>query len=232
MGANRDNVEKLRNIPKEQLSSDGLIYGIKDGTWVEVTGGSTPKTDTPTLHSDVSVINEGASFDVTITNYSATATYIIAITDAIASYTKSTDTITITGKEVDANELGELQVSASESAEVTSDMATLVFTVNDIPNTEDPLPAIVYDSATMTEFTSHTNTQLADTNTTLEATAPDGFAISNVITNDVDITGLITSTEGNEPFEAKFEFTNISEGSTTDTLNTTTPIAMVIILSL
>ncbi len=166
MGANRDNVEKLRNIPKEQLSSDGLTYGIKDGQWSEATGGGTAKTDTPTLHSDVSVINEGASFDVTITNYSATATYIITITDAIASYTRAIDTITITGKEVNTNELGEIQVSASEPAEVTSDMATLVFTVNNVPAVEDPLPAIVYDSATMTEFTSHTNTQLADTNTT------------------------------------------------------------------
>jgi len=74
--------DKLGNVVQlggagevEEAPIDGGVYARKDAGWVHTN--EIPVTTTPTL-SGASVVNEDKDLIVTITNYSATATYSIS----------------------------------------------------------------------------------------------------------------------------------------------------------
>jgi len=201
-------------IPEAPIN--GRTYGRKDAGWTTVQ--TIDITDTPLL-SGPSVVNEKKSIDLTITNYSSTATYVIS--SEFGSTTRTDGVITYTANDItdDVNHNGKVEVSAQETNELVSDKATQLITVQYVPYVNDQ--QLVYDASSMTEFTTLTNMKLADSDTKLLSTAYNGEAISNVIDQDAGDTDFV----GCKDITSKFEFPTLDKGSSTaDTLITSTEI--------
>lgn len=210
------------DLPRARIRENGQSIG----SWVFVE--EKLQTDAPVL-SGASVVNEGEDLDITITNHSPTATY--NITPVTGSTIRVGDTITFTADLVAMDTAGSVTVTAQESGEVLSNQTVHNLTVLDVPFLEDQ--ALIYDSASMTEFVKNNSTELTDLDEILSSTVLDTTNIVNTtassdtrnnpeMTSDTLPSGLCfgsTKLAGREYFHA---FDAEGSGSTwiTDTVST------------
>jgi len=157
-----------------------------NGVVISVGGSGSSATLAPTL-SGVTTANENTDVAVTIDNYSSTLTYVVTVSGG--TFVRSGATITWTLPEVTVDTLNTISVTA-ENVGISTVSSATVHSVNvlNIPTIADQ--ALVYDSTSMTEFTSLANTTAT---TTLDAVAID---TTNIIsghtpntTSTVDILG-------------------------------------------
>jgi hypothetical protein len=125
----------------EYFTSDNVEGALQELGQITLT-----QTDTPTLSGNTSGA-EGGQQVITITNYSATATYTVNVDSG--SYVRTDDTITWTLPAfTGVDDIHDLTVSALEPTDSReSETATLTMTVLDIESDQ----TILYESGTMVE---------------------------------------------------------------------------------
>ena len=148
-----------------KVNGDSLVYELSTDTWKpsNVSGLETPTITSP------AITYGGSTADFTITNYSADITYIVTANNGAGSVVG--DTISWTFTDETGNRNQELYVKATKLGFTDSGTSTTIVSVLELPIIADQ--QLVYDAASMTEFTTLTNTQLSDTNTKVEALAVD-----------------------------------------------------------
>ena len=198
----------------DEAPMDGHTYGRKNAGWAFVQ--EIAQTATPTLSGAISV-NESTSTDIIITNYSATAGYVInAVSGTV---TRVGDTISFVADSVASDKAGSVSVSAVEAGETTSLVAVHNITVVNTIIVSDQ--ALVYNSTTMTEFTTLTNTALTDTNTTLSSVVPIDTTsiISSASTDSFDTTTRVLNGDTVNVDGTDMTASGVIGGSTVGTLD-------------
>jgi len=140
---------------------DGTQYVRKDANWVASSSGATLA---PTL-SGVTTANENTDVVITIDNYLSTLTYVTTVSGG--TFVRSGATITLTLPAVTVDTANTISVTA-ENVGISTVSSATVHSVNVINIPEIADQALVYDSTSMTEFTSLANTTAT---TTLDAVA-------------------------------------------------------------
>jgi hypothetical protein len=142
-------------------------------------GGALTKTVTPTLSGNTSA-PEGSQQIITITNYSATATYTINVESG--SFVRDGANITWTLPAfTGVDDIHDLTVSAKDTTDlIESDTATLSMTVLDIESDQ----TILYEGGTINATTFPTVTNVDLSGNTIVATADGASATSAVVEQD------------------------------------------------
>lgn len=200
----------------DEAPVDGNTYGRSNAGWTVITSGGNGLS-APTISGNTSG-NEKTTETLTITNYNADFTYVVTVSGG--SFTKTGDSISWTLPSVTVNTSYNMTVQSTLVGFDSSSVTSYPMLVIDVLQVDDQ--ALVYDSTTMTEFTTLTNTALTDTNTTLSAILNNPHeAVSNVINQDAGDTDF----KGLNTIVSKLEFPNISYiDSSADTLASSTKI--------
>jgi hypothetical protein len=145
------------------------------------------RTATPTLSGNTSA-PEGSQLVVTITNYSATATYTVNVESG--SYVRTGDTITWTLPAfTGVDDVHNLTVEAQENGDLPSELATLTVTVTDIESDQ----TILYEGGTITATQFPTVTDVDLSGNTLLATSDSATATSLKVEQDGGDTDFVSA---------------------------------------
>ncbi len=146
------------------------------------------KTTTPTL-SGVSEGVEGSSIVVTISNYSATATYTVSV--EAGSFTRTDDKITWTLPVFTGiDDIHNLTIKALETGKVDSDIVTHTVTVLDIESDQ----TILFQDATINTTTFPTVTDVDLSSNTILATSDNATATSMTVSQDIGDGDFVNAT--------------------------------------
>lgn len=95
-------------------------------------------TETPTLSTNALTLNEFDTVSVVITNYDARLDYVLeSLNPAVATATRSGDTISITGSDVDADSSTTIRINAQTFGMPVSNWAEISTNVNSVPTVSD-----------------------------------------------------------------------------------------------
>jgi hypothetical protein len=144
VGAGAVNALSLNNTTVYEPTED---YHPATKKYVDENGGGISGTTAPELSTVSVTVDEGASVNVTITNYFAELVYIVeSLDESVATVTRSGNTLTITGSDVAVDSATTIRVNATAAGLATSEWTNIAVDVTYVPVVADS--AVTFDLTT------------------------------------------------------------------------------------